>query len=109
MQAKLFASLVGLPYNWQKNLIKARIREGILQGKNYEEAIYLSRICRKIAKKHNGDTSYAYDLFLKYHAHMMYEKNIMRNEYHDVYKYQPCGKYRKLDFYRWYNQTGIYE
>ena len=75
---------------------------------NYEEAIYLSRVCRKIAKKHNDNISYAYDLFLKFYADMLYEKNIMRNEDHDTYKYQPCGKYRKLDFYRWYNQTGIY-
>ena len=75
---------------------------------NYEEGTYLYRICKKIAKKHNDDISYAYDLFLKFYANMLYEKNIMRNEDHDWYKYQPGGKYRELDFYRWYNQTGIY-
>ena len=70
---------------------------------NYEEAIYLSRVCRKIAKKHNGNTSYAYDLFLKYHANMMYEKNIIRNE-----EAKRDKKYKDLDFFRWFNSVGMY-
>ena len=70
---------------------------------NYEEAIYLSRICRKIAKKHNGDTHYAYELFLKYHAYSVYEKNIIKNE--DSKRNE---KYNKLDFFRWFNCVGMY-
>ena len=83
-------------------------REKYREYTNYEEGIYLFRICKKIAKKHNDDTSYAYNMFLKFYADMLYEKNIMINEDHNWYKYQPKGKYHKLDFYRWYNCVGIY-
>ena len=70
---------------------------------NYDEAIYLSRLCRKIAKKHNGDIHYAYESFLKMYADMVYEKNIIRNEEKPM-----NSKYQKLDYYRWYNCTGLY-
>ena len=70
---------------------------------NYDEAIYLARVCRKIAKNHNGNVCYAYEMFLKMYANKTYEKNLIRNEETPIAK-----KYSRLDYYRWFNCTGNY-